>query len=436
MITKAKKTSTTDRFLAQFKDIKETAFSSDTTDISQLRKYAISYFEKLGIPTRKVETWKYTPISKALNKNWTYRSAESNFNFPEIENLQAHELILSNNQYKEGLNPLPQNIISSSMEAAFQNPTDHFVKHYGSYAHITTEPLTALNTAFAKNGIYLHIPDGTVLDLPIHIITIINSEDTECFHPRNLIHIGKNSNVKIIESTYLNTGDQKNPLFINKLSEIICEENSFIDRYELQTNDCNKTVLVNTSQVHQTANSNFTNTVITTNSSFTRNNINIDHEGENCETNLFGMYTLNKEAHLDNHTLINHNTPNCLSNELYAGILNDKSTGVFNGKVYVKKDAQKTNAFQSNRNILLSDESTMNSKPELEIYADDVKCSHGSTTGQLEEEALFYLRSRGISEDNATSMLLIGFVSEIIDRIKIEALKEHLTTALTNNLSA
>lgn len=420
----------TDQFISLFKDLKKTTFSSDSTAISQLREYAISHYKKMGIPTRKEESWKYTPIAKALKNDWIYHPlAHSSYQHPPIPNLNAHELIIANNQYRKGSNPLPKNIVVSSISKAFNSGDVIFEKHYGNYGRITSEPFTALNTAFAENGIYLQIPEGVSLDHPIHIITILDSEEAVCIHPRNLIVAGNNSSVKIIESTYVAKG-ATNPLFINAVSEIICGENASVDRCQIQNDGSGKTTQVNTTQVYQMTHSNFTNTVLTTNTAFTRNNINVDHDGEYCETNLYGIYTLNKAQHLDNHTLINHNVPNCMSNELYAGILNGNATGVFNGKVYVKKDAQKTNAFQSNKNILLSDDATINSKPELEIYADDVKCSHGSTTGQLEEDALFYLRSRGISEETATSMLLFGFVSEVIERIKIEPLKEFLTSNL------
>jgi Fe-S cluster assembly protein SufD len=425
-----------DRFIKLFNELKSTSFSTDPTFISQLREYAITHFEKLGIPNRRDEQWKYTPIAKALNFDWEYQPLTNSYDdgYTITPDLNAHEIILQGNQLKMGANPLPNDVIALSLKAAFNSGNGDFERHYGSYAQIATEPFTALNTAFAETGAFIHVPDGVTLDLPIHIITIVDNIEAACIHPRNLIVTEKNSSIKLIETTQVINKNNK-PLLINSVSEIICGENTFVDRYQVQGEGCSNIKMINTTQVHQKAYSNYTNTSLAINTEFTRNNINVEHDGEYCETNMNGLYTLDQNQHLDNHTVVNHNVPNCLSNELYIGILKGKATGIFNGKVYVKKDAQKTNAFQSNKNILLSDDATMNSKPELEIYADDVKCSHGSTTGELEEEALFYLRSRGISQENATVMLLHGFVGEIIERIKVEPLKEFLSSKLETRLN-
>jgi len=425
-----------DRFTALFHELKKTRFSSEPTYVSQLREYAIDHFEKSGIPRRKDEQWKYTPIAKAMKFDWDYQPLPiyPNDELTNTHGFNAHEIILHGTELKMGANPLPNDVVAMSLNAAYKSGDGNFESHYGSYAQITTEPFTALNTAFAETGVFIHVPKGVTLELPIHVITMVDNTESTCIHPRNLIVAEDNSSLSLIETTQIINKKDK-PLLINAVSEIICGENSAVDRYQIQDEDCGNIKMVNTTQVHQKTYSNYTNTSLAIKTDFTRNNINIEHDGEYCETNMNGMYTLDKNQHLDNHTVVNHNVPNCVSNELYIGILNGKATGVFNGKVYVKKDAQKTNAFQSNKNILLSDDASMNSKPELEIYADDVKCSHGSTTGELEEEALFYLRSRGISQEQATVMLLHGFVGEIIEQIKVEPLKEFLTSKLEARLN-
>jgi Fe-S cluster assembly protein SufD len=206
-----------------------------------------------------------------------------------------------------------------------------------------------------------------------------------------------------------------------------------VDYYKIQ-NDSPQAYHVGTTQVHQEGKSVFTATTITLNGNITRNNLNIVMNSEYSEATMYGLYLMNDNQHIDNHSVVDHAKPHCYSNELYKGILGGKSTGVFNGKIFVKQDAQKTNAFQSNKNILLSKDATMNTKPQLEIYADDVKCSHGATVGQLDEEPLFYLRARGISEEKAKGLLVMAFAQDILDHIKIEPLKEHLISVLSEKL--
>ena len=298
-----------------------------------------------------------------------------------------------------------------------------------------SDAFDALNLAFANDGAIINIPDNSVLDKPLYLLYISSHDDNLFVQNKNVIDIGKNSEATIIEARISLSSNNDFQVFSNNVTEIRCANNSNLDHYQFQIKGQSTTASINKYLVKQEADSTYTSTNINLGGQLVRNNVEVVHEGEGCETNLSGLYHLISDQHLDNHTLIDHKMPNCNSNELYIGILDDHSTGVFNGKVLVRKDAQKTNAFQSNKNILLTDDAKMNAKPQLEIYADDVKCSHGATTGQMNQEALFYLRSRGISKKLAQTMLMEAFMKEVLDKIKIEELKNFLTNILELRLN-
>ena len=289
-----------------------------------------------------------------------------------------------------------------------------------------------MNTAFANDGAFIYIPDNVTVIDPIHIISINgNAEENILSQPRNLIITGKNSKVTIIE-TYNSITDKAH--FTNVVTEVIAGENSNIEMYKIQDENLNS-FQVSLTQVEQKKNSVFTVYTVTTGGAIVRNDVNSVLDDEGCETHLYGLYLTDGSQHVDNHTLMDHAKPHCLSNELYKGVLNGKSRAVFNGKVFVRPDAQKTNAYQSNKNILLSPDATVDTKPQLEIYADDVKCSHGATVGQLDEESLFYLRSRGISKDMARSILIRAFANDIFDEMKNNELHEHLNNMVFEKLN-
>ena len=258
-----------------------------------------------------------------------------------------------------------------------------------------------------------------VCDKPVHLIHY--SEGNKVIsQPRNLFITQKNAELSIIKSSINNNTKD---YFYNSVNEFFIGENSHMHYYVIQNYEEGMNVII-TNVATQESNSSFSAYNYTLKGDWIRNNTNIIVKGKNCESNLFGAYQPTGKEHIDNHTVIDHMMPNCESNEHYKGTVGGKATGVFNGKVFVRKDAQKINAFQSNNNILLSDDATMNSKPELEIYADDVKCSHGSTSGQLDEEAIFYLQSRGLSQESATALLIGAFLGEVVEKIEIPKLKE------------
>ena len=289
----------------------------------------------------------------------------------------------------------------------------------------------ALNTAFLQEGIFLHVKKGKVVEHPVYLYHIIDARSGNILsQPRTLIYIGEAAQVDFAE-TYATLGLSES--FTNEVTEIVVEKEAVVEYYKIQ-NDVSSSNQVNTTHFRQIGKSHVHTVNISLNGGIIRNNLNIALEAAHCETNLHGLYFLKGQTHVDNHTVVDNVKPNCLSNELYKGVIDDSATAVFNGKIYVQPYAQKTNAFQSNKNILLSDTATVNTKPQLEIFADDVKCSHGCTVGQLDEEGLFYLRSRGIGEQKAKSLLVHAFAVDILEHIKLEPIKEHVDKLISERL--
>ncbi|MGH2575429.1 MAG: Fe-S cluster assembly protein SufD, partial [Ignavibacteria bacterium] len=283
-----------------------------------------------------------------------------------------------------------------------------------------------------NDGVFIHIPEGCVVEEPIFLLFLSGSNEKLLINqPRNIIVAEENSQVKIIEYY---SGISDNIYFTNVVNEVVIGENSVVDLYKIQNENLNSFHISKT-QVELNANSSFTSSLISFGGALVRNDLNSVLNGEGCECNYNGLFIVNGGQHIDNHTLMDHAKPHCQSNELYKGILGGKSRGVFNGKVIVRKNAQKTNAYQSNKNIILSNEALMNTKPQLEIFADDVKCSHGATVGQLDDDSVFYLRSRGIDEKNARSMLISAFASDVIDLIKLEPLREEMNKIISKQLN-
>ncbi|NIV96644.1 Fe-S cluster assembly protein SufD, partial [candidate division KSB1 bacterium] len=304
-------------------------------------------------------------------------------------------------------------------------------KHLGQYAAFENEAFTALNTAFAEDGVLIHVPDNTVIEEPIHFINLTVSEDSEIVsHPRNLFVAGKNSQLTIID-TYHCLADST--YFNNVVTEFFVDENANVDHIKIQEESVEAFHIMST-HVQQERSSVYTNINIDLGGLLVRNNFSLLLNAENCESHLFGFYFGEDRQHVDNHTFMDHAKPHCFSNELYKGILGGKARGVFNGKILVRPNAQKTNALQSNKSLLLTGDATINAKPQLEIFADDVKCTHGATIGQLDEEAMFYLRSRGISEEMVAAMLRYAFAADVFENIKIESIRKKLDTRIIDIL--
>ncbi len=407
-------------------------FSSENEHFKSLREKAKAELENLDFPTTRDEYWKYTRVSKIVNKKYaTGASQDLDINSYLIPELDANILILVNGQFnvslssieeKEGINVLPLTIGKDKGEV--------IKKYFGKISSDKEEVFLALNNAFHTDGICIHANKNIINDKPYHIINIVTGKNT-ITQTRNFFLAEQGSSFKVIESFVSLNGNEN---FMNNVSEFFVKENAHLEYNKIQDAD-NENYHISTEQVYQEANSNFTINTATFTGALVRNNLNIEVDASSCETNLSGLYLGEGKNHIDNHTVVDHKKPHCNSNEVYKGVLDDESTGVFNGKVFVRQDAQITNAFQQNNNVLLSDNANVNSKPELEIYADDVKCSHGSTTGQIDEEAIFYLQSRGISKRNAINLMINAFAKDALEKVSIEALSNYIDNKIEDRFT-
>ncbi len=421
----------------------ENNLNGDSNVIHSLRRDAISSFSDLKFPTLKDEEWKYTNIAPLLKYN--FKPVDPKKIIPPIqpEKIQRflfdkseHSLLVFiNGHYSEELSDfqdLPKDVIISNIASAISEHSSIVNKHFGKYADYKNHIFTALSTAFIKDGVFIYIPDGKIIEHPIHILFLTDcKEEKPLIQPRNLFVTGKNSQVSIIEHY---TSFENCTYFTNTVTEVVAGENSTIDHIKLQEESINAFHIARM-EVDQERNSNFTSHLISTGGDISRNDFNSRFNDEGGECKLNGLFLTTGTQLFDIHTLIDHAKPHCNSHEHYKGILDDKSRGVFNGKVMVRKDAQKTNAFQENNNIILSDSALINTKPQLEIFADDVKCSHGATIGQLDSEALFYLKSRGIGNEAARTILIRAFASDVIKSIKINEVRNYLEEILNKRFN-
>jgi Fe-S cluster assembly protein SufD len=398
-------------FLEQFSKDEEVLLAS----LPHLNSSVKNALDELEIPHRRTESWKYTRVNKIINKEWktgSSNAASSNSLFP---NWEGSRVVLVNGFFREDLSTLkPEDgLVLTSMKDAIAQHGELVHQHCASLSAQNEELFEAHNLAFSKDGLFLYLSKNAVLQGSILLENHVSGQNISAQN-RNLIILEQGAQLNMIVAHY---GDQEDLIFSNDLSEVFVGENAQYTCDLVQNYHGEEQFAINTFWANQAKNSRFTLSTSTLQGNWVRNNVNVRVSGENCETNLYGTYQLRNKQHVDNHTMIDHKVPHCESNEHYKGILYDQSTGVFNGKVFVREDAQKTNAFQQNGNIVMSDNASMNSKPELEIYADDVKCSHGSTTGQFDEEAVFYLMARGISEQNARELLVKAFVGEVLEKI-------------------
>ncbi len=400
------------------------------TPLHNLRKQAISRFEEMGFPTMRKEEWRFTnisPITKIPFKpaSGAYDPAVvSGIIDPyTLKETKHTQLIFMNGQYIPELSVLrlPEGVRVKNLGRALQENTDLIEKFLAKHSNYMEQEFTALNTAFISDGAFIYIPDGLILDSPVHILYMTGAaEEPIVTHPRNLIISGSNSRSTIIESY---AGVNNDIYFTNPVTEIIAGENAVVDYYKLQRESPNA-YHISALYVHQKRNSAFSSHSFSFGGSIVRNEIFNLLDGEGCDSILNGLYLAHKEQLIDNHSVIDHARPHCHSNEVYHGILDDKARAVFSGKIHVRPDAQKTDAIQSNKNILLSEEATVDTKPQLEIFADDVRCTHGGTIGQIDENGVFYLRARGINEQLAKNIMIHAFAGEIIKNIKIDRVRD------------
>lgn len=402
-------------------------FSNEPQFAKELRAKSKLAIAKLDFPTSKTEYWKYTRVGKIINKNYNIQREVSTNNLDIssflIPNLDANIVVIENGFYREDLAKIENEngVKIISIKNSIAN-SDEFVKdHLGSLAKVENEIFVALNSFSFTDGVYIGLDKNIIASKPIHIINIV-TESSLHTNTRTIVKAHDGASVKIIE-TFAKLNAENS--FSNSVAEFFLNPNSKIEYNKIQDKEDNNYHIA-TEQAYQRADSTFTINTAIFNGAIVRNNLNIEVNASNCETNLNGLYLGKNQDHIDNHTVVDHMKPHCNSNEVYKGVLDDESIGVFNGKVFVRQDAQITNAFQQNNNILLSDNASVNSKPELEIYADDVKCSHGSTTGQIDDEAIFYLQSRGISRRSALNLMINAFAKDALEKITLEPLQIYI----------
>ncbi len=418
----------------EFETLLEKTFSSEPDWLKEKRKEAFEKFSDSGIPTRKNEEYKYTDVKKIFSGIFTvlHNEAHKLNSIPSSLGKGSIRLVFINGWLHKDSTlsaKLPKEVIIGNLATdGLLNHSDLLKKYLSSDG----DSLAQLNSALWTDGACICVPENIQLETPIEIIHISTGEKEILASPRHLIIAERNSSVSIIENNI--SLDLNAQVIVNSSADIFVGENAKVQFYRLQ-NECKNVSLISSTNVVQKKKSHFDTNTITLGSEWTRNNLRIALNGENCESHLNGLFITSGTDLMDNHTAVHHNKPHCQSNQLYKGILDGKSTGIFNGKIFVERDAQKTNAYQSSKNILLSDDATINTKPQLEIYADDVKCSHGSTTGQLNEEALFYLRSRGLSVDSARNLLLYAFANDVLDTIRIDSLKNYLEELVNKKLA-
>ncbi len=406
-----------------------------------LRQRAAEIFSGLTVPTTKHEEWKYTNLKNVLARPYTFAAATevvpdrvAHF-MEQYEEGTANVLVFVNGFFvseHSHIASAESAVAICSLQEAWAKFPETVEKHFGQYAGFTDHLFTAMNTALASEGTFVWIKPGQVVEQPIiiHYIADAHAGNTIA-QVRNLFVAGAGSQATIIEH-YNSTTSEFAPL-TNMVTEIFVAPNARLDHYKIQNEEANASHIGMT-KAHQERDSYYANTTISLTGQVVRNNLHIDIAGSNCEAFMNGLMAITGNTLVDNHTAVDHQMPHSQSNQLYKGLLDGKSSGVFNGKIFVRPDAQKTNAYQSSKNILLSESANMDAKPQLEIWADDVKCSHGHATGALDEEPLFYLRARGITLDNARALLMFAFAADVLARVQYEPVRRYTERIIAQRL--
>ncbi len=408
--------------------------------INSFREEAIKKYRVLGIPTKKNEAYKYTNLDLFFNHDYSnyFMPVRSDFAKAEefkcdVRDLDTHGFVLLNGFYptlNDKLRQLPTGVWIGSLNEAAKKFKDLIRKHYGKYAKSDTDGLVHLNTAMASDGVFVYVPKGVILSKPIQVVDLVHS-DVDMFNQhRNLIIVEENAEIAIIICDHTMTPQK---FLTNAVTEIYVGENSHFDIIRVQ-NEHNNACKITHTFIHQEKYSTASSNNITLHGGLIRNNTYHHLAGEGAQSLSYGLYLTDKWQHVDNFVNVEHAAPNCTSNQLFKGVLDDMSTGAFNGRILVNPEAQGTVAYQRNNNILMTDDAKMDTRPQLEIHADDVKCSHGATVGQIDENALFYLQSRGIDKREARLMLMFGFAHEVIQNIKIEPLRERMDNLVMQRL--
>ncbi|WP_347373441.1 Fe-S cluster assembly protein SufD [Aequorivita sp. Q41] len=410
----------------------------EDSPLHDLRNAAIKTFEEKGFPTKKEEAWKYTSLNSLLKNDYNiFSNKERNIELKNVRKYFLHEIDTYKIVFVDGVyssflsetthDTLDVCLMSSALNKSKYKPV--IEAYFNKVAK--SDSLTALNTAFTKEGAYIHIPAHKEVEKPIEIINFSTGNEAAIFlQPRNLIVVGENAHVQIIER---HQSLSSNAVLTNSVTEIFAEKRAYVDYYKIQ-NDVETASLIDNTYISQERDTVCRVHTFAFGGNIVRNNLNYYQNGEHCDSTLKGITILEGKQHIDHNTLVHHIAPNCESHQDYKGLFAESSTGVFNGKIIVEKDAQKTDAFQQNNNILIDDKATINAKPQLEIFADDVKCSHGCTIGQFDEDALFYLRSRGIGLKEARALLMYAFANTVLESVKIPELKVRINKLIANKI--
>lgn len=424
--------------------------------INQIRKAAFGRFVELGFPTTRLEDWKYTNVAPIVKTPFR-RAGQVRRTLPverlepfTLKDVACAQLVFVNGQFSSDLSSLeklPEGVVVGSLATVLACNPASVEPHLAQHAGYHNQAFVALNTAFMEDGAFVSIPKGTIVEMPIHLLFVSSaafdsaqdrpsrSADDESgsaavWYPRNLIVVGSRSQARIVESYVSASNDV---YCTNAVTEIVGGENAVIDYYKVQR-ESKEAFHVATVQARLSRSGTFSSHAIDLGGALVRNNLNVALEGEGAECTLNGLYMVAGRQHVDNHTRIDHAQPHCSSRQLYKGILDGKSRGVFNGKVVVHGAARKTDARQVNKNLLLSEDAVIDSKPQLEIFNNDVKCTHGTTIGQHDQDAMFYLRSRGLDLATTRSLLTYAFASELLSRIKVESIRVRLEALLLTRL--
>ncbi len=431
----------TDWYMNVFRQFEDRLNGDHDTAVHHIRKKAIEIFAAEGYPTTGDEDWKYTNIKPITEIDFATAGspAEKSVNQRllqkyDYDGLDCCQLIFVNGHFApdlSNLNKTETGLKIFSIREALKNDDPILRQHLARYTAAGGDSFTALNTAFLWDGVFVYLPANHILERPVSIIYLGQSNETPTLNmPRSLFVLGKNSQASVIE-TYLGEGDQ--PYLTNTVSEVILEDNAGLEHFKIQV-ESELAYHVSTIHAEQQRGSRYTSHAFSFGGQLVRNNINLVLNAEGVASILNGLYVGTGRQLIDNHTSIDHARPHCHSEELYKGVLDDHAHGVFNGKIFVRPDAQKTNAIQSNNCILLSENAAVDTKPQLEIFADDVRCTHGATVGQLDDDAYFYMRSRGIDRTKARQLLIYAFASEVIDRIDSQPIRQRLSAILADKL--
>jgi Fe-S cluster assembly protein SufD len=407
--------------------------------VHQTRLDSLKVFEKKGFPTRKDEAWKYTSLNAMMREDYAlFPKAETTIQLKKVKKyflyeIDTYKVVFIDGVYSPFLSDTTHDgldvcLISAALSKAKYRDLIH------TYFNKTTnkeDSLTALNTSYTQEGAYVYIPKSVVAEKPIEIIHFSTGKEKALWlQPRNLIVVDQNAQVQILER---HQSLKEHNVVTNSVTEIYAHQDAFVDYYKIQ-NDLSTASLIDNTYISQEKNSNVSVHTFSLGGKLIRNNLNFYLKGEHCHSTLKGVTLLEDQQHVDHYTLVDHISPNCESHQDYKGVFSEGSKGVFNGKIHVDQLAQKTNAFQQNNNILLDDKATVNTKPQLEIFADDVKCSHGCTVGQMDDDALFYLMSRGIPKKEARALMTYAFANNVLESLELPVLKKRINKLIAKKL--